>query len=93
MAEQGNQGQTDRIRMFLENMVKALTDFADSVETAVGSFFNGLLECLERIHNWLLTTAQRIWDDLAKLLPALGQVILALTKLSLFYVPFFIPGR
>jgi hypothetical protein len=75
------------LQQFLENMVAALTRFANAVERVVSNFFQGLLCFLENTYNWLLNTAKRITDYLCRFFPALGNVIFALVKLSLFYVP------
>jgi hypothetical protein len=75
------------IQQFLENMVTGLVRFSSAVEKIVSNFFHGLLKFLENTYNWLLNTAKRIADYLLRFFPALGNVLFALVKLCLFYVP------
>lgn len=75
------------LQRFLDDMIVALTRFAGAVDRTVSQLLSGLLRFLDAAYNWLAKIAERIANYLARFFPALANVLFALVKLALFYIP------
>lgn len=71
----------------MDEFIQALEDAAKEIERFFGLLFTGLLDILERAYQWLVAVANRVGSYLARLFTAIEKLLIALFKLSLFYVP------
>ena len=76
-----------RLQELLDALVAGIEAFARGVNEAVGRFFTGLVEFVESVYSWCVATIRRIKEYLVRFFTALGNLLWALFKLSLFYVP------
>ena len=72
---------------FLENIVETLEKFAGRIEFLVGKMFEGVLNFLESARDWAIRIARRIGDYLVRFFRVIVELLVALVKLSLFYIP------
>lgn len=77
----------EALTTFLEDMLSALERFGNRLENLAARLLEGLLIFLEEAYAKIIQITKRIWDYLLRLGRALYRLMIALTKLSLFYIP------
>jgi hypothetical protein len=74
---------------FVDDLVAGMEELGKDLEAVAARFLEAILRFLDDAARWIERVARRIIEYAAKFLPAFGRLLLALLKLSLFYVPAF----
>lgn len=77
----------DRLQQFVDNLVSVLEAVRKEIEELVSRFLEAILEFLEDAAKWFERVIKRIVEYAARLLPALGNLVVAMFKLFLLYSP------
>lgn len=71
----------------LNGIIEGMERLGKKLEHLVSTMLDGLLKFVERMKNWVTQVYSRVVEYLRLFIPALGRLLVVVTKLILFYVP------
>lgn len=71
----------------MDNFIQALENAAKRIQLFFEQMLTGLVDLLERMRQWFAEISKRIRNYLSKLFAATAKLLIALSKLTIPYLP------